>query len=108
MLIIFFDTKEIVHKDRAGQSIPHTTVAFNGECVTMCEDFVPNFGDKITGCCITIMHCFKLPLSPQNFLTESSMAVVPHPPYISLFPRLKMKLIDRHFDTTEVIEAVRC
>jgi hypothetical protein len=33
------------------------------------------------------------------------MAVVPHPPYTSLFPRLEMELIGRHFDTTEVIEA---
>jgi hypothetical protein len=33
------------------------------------------------------------------------MTVDPHPPYISLFPRLKIKMKGRHFDTTEVIEA---
>jgi hypothetical protein len=33
------------------------------------------------------------------------MAVVPHPPYISLFPGLKIKLKGRHFDTIEVLEA---
>jgi hypothetical protein len=33
------------------------------------------------------------------------MAVVPHPPYSSLFPRLRTKLEDRHFDTIEVMEA---
>jgi hypothetical protein len=33
------------------------------------------------------------------------MTTVPHPPYFSLFPRLNIKLIGSHFDTTEVIEA---
>jgi hypothetical protein len=42
----------------------------------------------------------------QGFFYQSTMAVVPHPPYFSLFPRLKIKLKGRHFDTTEVMEAV--
>jgi hypothetical protein len=29
----------------------------------------------------------------------------PHPPYFSLLPRLKIRIIGRHFDTVEVIEA---
>jgi hypothetical protein len=33
------------------------------------------------------------------------MTVVPHPAYFSRFPRLKIKLKGRHFDTTEAIEA---
>jgi hypothetical protein len=33
------------------------------------------------------------------------MTLVPHPPYFSLFPRLKIKLKGHHFDTIEVIEA---
>jgi hypothetical protein len=33
------------------------------------------------------------------------MAVGPHPPYFSLFPRLKIKLKGRHFHKTEAIEA---
>jgi hypothetical protein len=33
------------------------------------------------------------------------MAVVPNPPYFSLFPRLKIKLKCRDFDTVKVIEA---
>jgi hypothetical protein len=32
------------------------------------------------------------------------MTVVLHPPYFSLFPKLKIKLKDRHFDTLEVME----
>jgi hypothetical protein len=47
MLIIFFDIKRIVH---AEQSVPHTTMKFYGDCVKMCEDLAPNFGDKRTGC----------------------------------------------------------
>jgi hypothetical protein len=39
------------------------------------------------------------------FFTKSSVTVSPHPPYFSLFPRLKLKLRGRHFDTTEVMEA---
>jgi hypothetical protein len=33
------------------------------------------------------------------------MALTSRPPYFSLFPRLKIRLRGRHFDTTEVIEA---
>jgi hypothetical protein len=33
------------------------------------------------------------------------MTVVPHPPFFSSFPRLKIKLKGRHFDTVKVIEA---
>jgi hypothetical protein len=31
------------------------------------------------------------------------MTVIPHPHYLFLFPRLKIKLRGRHFDTFEVI-----
>jgi hypothetical protein len=40
-----------------------------------------------------------------EFFTKNNMTVVSQPSYFSLFPRLKIKLKDRHFDTTEVIEA---
>jgi hypothetical protein len=33
-----------------------------GDCVKMCEEFAPKFGDKRTGCCIT--HTF---FSTGNF-----------------------------------------
>jgi hypothetical protein len=33
------------------------------------------------------------------------MTVIPHPPYFSLFSRLKIKLKGCHVDTAEVIEA---
>jgi hypothetical protein len=47
--IIFFDSKGIGNKEfvlQATQSISHATVTFYGDCVKMCEDFAPNFGDK--------------------------------------------------------------
>jgi hypothetical protein len=39
-----------------------------------------------------------------EFLTRNKMIVVPHLPYFSPFPRLKMELKGLHFDTVDVIE----
>jgi hypothetical protein len=41
----------------------------------------------------------------QAILTKNNVSIVSYPPYCSLFPRLKIKLKGRHFDTSEVIEA---
>jgi hypothetical protein len=49
----------------------------------------------------------------REFLTKNNTTVIPHPPYspdlapcdFSLFPRLKIKLKGRRFDTIEVNEA---
>jgi hypothetical protein len=88
-------------------------MTFYGDCVKMCEDFAPNFGEK-TGCCITRMHRLTLSFSRGIFsYTKNNVTVVPHPPYspdlalcdFYLFPQLKMKLKGRRFDTIEVIEA---
>jgi hypothetical protein len=51
------------------------------------------------------MHRFTLPFTPGNLLTQNNLTVVSHPFYFSLYPRLKIKLKDRRFDTTEVIVA---
>jgi hypothetical protein len=48
-----------------------------------------------------------------QFLTKHKMAVIPHPPYAPdlapcdffLFPKMKLKLKGRRFDTTEEIQA---
>jgi hypothetical protein len=53
---------------KAKQSIPHATVMFYSDCLKMCQDFAPKFGDKRTGCCIMTMHHLTLPFSPGNFL----------------------------------------
>jgi hypothetical protein len=38
-------------------------------------------------------------------LTKNNITVDPHPPYFSLFPRLKIQLKSLHIDTTEVIKS---
>jgi hypothetical protein len=38
-------------------------------------------------------------------LTKNNTTDVPHPPYFSLFPRLKINLKGCHFDTNEITEA---
>jgi hypothetical protein len=86
------------------QSIPHSTVTFNGDCVKMYEDFNPNFGNEGTGCCITTTHHLTLFL-PGNFFTRNNMTIVPHSHFFSPFPQLKIQLKGGHFDTIEVMEA---
>jgi hypothetical protein len=115
MLIISFDIKGMFKKNsfwQAKQSIPHTTVTFVCDCVKMGDDFVPNFGDKRTECCLTTTQPSHTFFSTIKCRTESNMTLVPHPPYspdlapcdFSLFPRLKIKMKGLHVDTIEVIE----
>jgi hypothetical protein len=96
MLIIVFDIKDIVHKEfgLAGQNSQFRILLwrFPGDCVKMREDFAPNFGDKITGRSITTTHRLTFSFLPGNFLPKNNRTVVPHPPYLSLFPQLKIKL----------------
>jgi hypothetical protein len=40
----------------------------------------------------------------SEFYTQNNTIVITHPPYISLFTRLKIKLKGRHFDIVKVIE----
>jgi hypothetical protein len=47
---------------------------------------------------------FQTSFFTRELLTKNNLTVVTHPPYSSLFPRLKIKLKGHHFDTTEVIE----
>jgi hypothetical protein len=49
MLNSFFDMKSSVNEEfvLAGQTVnPAYYCDFYGDCVKMCEDFYPNFGDK--------------------------------------------------------------
>jgi histone-lysine N-methyltransferase SETMAR len=53
------------------------------------------------------------PILTQQFLAKNKMAVIPHPPYspdlaprdLFLFPKTKLTLKGRGFDTTEEIQA---
>jgi hypothetical protein len=55
-----------------------------------------------------LFHHYIAPLhtsfSTREFLTKNNTTLVPHSPYFSLFPRFKIKLKGRHFDTIDVIE----
>jgi hypothetical protein len=51
----------------------------------MCKNFIPNFGDKRTGYCITTMHHLTFPFT-REFLTKNNMTVVPHPHHFSVCP----------------------
>jgi hypothetical protein len=68
------------------QWISHTTVTFYDDCLKMCEDFAPNFGDKRADCCITTTHCLTLPFSLWNLWLKTAWLSSPiHPTF--LFPR---------------------
>jgi hypothetical protein len=70
MLVIFFDSNEIVHKEfvLAGQTVNSAYYSdVLRRLLEMCEDFTPNFGDKGTGCCMKTIHHLTLPFSPGNF-----------------------------------------
>jgi hypothetical protein len=90
----FFFTKNLSWQ--AKQSILHTTVMLYGDCMKMCEDFAPNFADKITRCCITTIYNLTLPFSVAIFFTKSNKTFAPPPPTLHLFPQLKIKLKDHH------------
>jgi hypothetical protein len=57
------DMKGIVHKEfiLAGQIVLHVAVTLYGNCVPMCEDFIPTSGDKRTGYSIMTVHHLTLP-----------------------------------------------
>jgi hypothetical protein len=69
-----------------------------GDCVKICEDFLPNFGDKGTGSCITTTLC-------RVFLTKNNVTVMPHQHCFTLFTGSKMKLKGHRFEGIEVIKA---
>jgi hypothetical protein len=41
----------------------------------------------------------------REFFTKNNMTVILHPPYLSLFPQLQVKMKGDHFYTIEVIKA---
>jgi hypothetical protein len=89
ILIIFFDTMGIVHKEfvLVGQTpIPHTTVTFYGDCVKICEELDPNFDDKRTGCFNTT-HRLTLPFSLGNLWPKTTWLLSPIHPTCLIWPR---------------------
>ena len=116
MLICFFDQKGIVHKEFVppGQTV---NAAFYVEVLRRLRENVrrkrPDQWQNNTW----LLHHDNAPahaaLLTRRFLTDNNMTVVPHPPYspdlapsdFFLFPKLKMKLKGRRFQTVEEIQA---
>jgi hypothetical protein len=64
---------------QAKLSIPHTTVTFYE------EDFIPNFGDKRTGCSIMTTHRLKF-IFHQGIFDQKQHDCRPKQPYFSVCP----------------------
>jgi hypothetical protein len=70
----------------AKQSIPHTTVTFYGDWVTMWEAVAPNFGNKRTGCCIITTHRITISFLLGNLLPKTTWLSSPTHPTFLRFP----------------------
>jgi len=116
MLICFFDQKGIVHKEFVP---PDQTVnaAFYVEVLKHLRENVRRKRLDQWRNNTWLLHHGKAPahaaLLTRRFLTDNNMTVVPHPPLspdlapndFFLFPKLKMKLKGRKFQTLEEIQA---
>jgi hypothetical protein len=56
--------KQFVLEDQTVNSAHFCNVY--GDCVKMCEDFAPNFGDKKLAVAFTTTHSLMLPLPPGD------------------------------------------
>jgi transposase len=114
MIITFFDIKGFVHKEFAptGRTVNSgSTAKFCGDCVKKCEDIAPKFVENTW-----LLHHDNAPshtsVLTHQFLAKNKIAVIPHPPYspdlapcdFLLFPKMKLKLKGRRFDTIEEIQ----
>jgi hypothetical protein len=93
--VYHLDIKGTVHKKnsswQAKQSIPHTSVTFYGDCVKVCEDLSRTLATEELAVA-TRQRTVSQFLFHQEFLFIKTNMTVPHPPYVSLFPRFKIKL----------------
>jgi hypothetical protein len=106
MLIIFFDIKEIVHKEffLTGQTV---NSACSCDILRRLPENVRRLFPELWRQKIWLLHHDNAPshasVFTKKFLTKNNTTTVPTHP--TLFPRLKIKLKGRHFDTTDVREA---
>jgi hypothetical protein len=85
MLIIFSDIRGFAHKElisswHSKQPIPHISMMLYGDCMKMCKDFFPNFGDRTN----SLLHYDSAPshtsFFTSEFLNKNNMPVTPiHP-----------------------------
>jgi hypothetical protein len=108
MLIIFFDIMKVVHKEfvLAGQTV---NSKYYSDISLRLPENVRRLGNELQRQKNWPFHHDNAPshisFFNREFFTKSNMTLVLHTPYFSLFPRLKIKLKGRHFDTVELIEA---
>jgi hypothetical protein len=86
-----------------------SAATFCGDCVKTCEDVAPELWREQTW----LLHHDNAPshtfVLTQQFLAKDEMDVIPHPLYspglapsdFFLFPKMKLKLKGRRFDTIE-------
>jgi hypothetical protein len=108
MFSIFFDIKDNVHKEfiPTGQTV---NPAYYRDILWRLHENVQRLHPEFWQENNWLLHHSNTPshtsFFTREFLTRKNMTVIPHPPYFSFFPRLKIKLKGHHFDTIEVNEA---
>lgn len=114
MLIVFFDSKGVVHKEflQSGQTV---NAAFYVEVLKRLKKRVARVRPEIAD--NWILHHDNAPshtsMLVKEFLTKQIIPTVPQPPYspdlapadFFLFPRLKSRLKGHHFGTIENVQA---
>jgi hypothetical protein len=92
--------------------IPCSTARFCGDCVNTCEDVAPTFGENRPGYFTMTMPRLTLPSSSSSFWLNTKWLKSPTHrtpmiwlPVTFLFPKMKLKLKGRRFDTIEDIQA---
>ena len=111
MLITFFDSKGIIHKEflPSGQTITreyYLTVL--KRLMSRIRWISPEYKDEVVGVCCMIMR----PVTLRRFLAKNNVCVLNHPPYspdlapcdFSLFRKLKMKLKGIYFQDVPTIQ----
>jgi hypothetical protein len=93
--------------------IPGSTATICHHCVKTCQDVAPNFDENTSGCFTITTLRLTLPFSSSSFERNtkwlSSLThrtpLIWHPVTSFLFPKMKLKLKGRRFDTNEEIQA---
>jgi hypothetical protein len=91
MLMIFFDIMGIVDKEFILTGGTVNPVYYCDILWRPREDFTPIFGNRRTGCCVTMTHCFTLPSLP--ILYQKQYDCHPRPPSSPDFTPCNFSLI---------------
>jgi len=115
MLICFFDQEGIIHREFVPPGMKVNADSYCDVLRRLCENVRRKRPQKWQNQNLILHHdnvpahgSFKL----SQFLTKNNMTVVPHPPYspdlapcdFNLFPKMKLQMKGRRFDTIEEIQ----